>query len=90
MKSTFITLALCWALGGLAEVSAWSPAIRVLAAVANDAGHAARLAAGSSGGKVIDVQTSNSAGQVVYLVKVLLADGRVKVVKVSGAAKSSE
>tara|TARA_Y100001934_G_scaffold276723_1_gene373898 strand:+ start:1131 stop:1421 length:291 start_codon:yes stop_codon:yes gene_type:complete len=54
------------------------------AAQANDAGAAARKAAELTGGRIVDVQTSTDNGDTVYMVKVLMEDGRVKVVSVPG------
>lgn len=51
-----------------------------------DAGAAARQAAAMTGGRVLDVQSRMAAGQPLYLVRVLLPDGRVRVVQVQGAA----
>ena len=56
-----------------------------VAAAANDAGSAAREAAAMTGGRVLDVKTQRDGGQPAYLVKVLLPDGRVKLVLINGA-----
>ena len=53
-------------------------------AAATDGADAARQAAAMTGGRVLDVRTTNRAGQIVYEVKVLLDDGRVRVVRVDG------
>ena len=50
----------------------------------SDAGAAARAAAGASGGRVLDVQTRQSGEQPVYDVKVLLDDGRVRIIQIDG------
>jgi uncharacterized membrane protein YkoI len=55
-----------------------------LAVAAADSGAAARQAAQMTGGRVLDVQTGNAGGRMVYFVRVLLADGRVKVVRIDG------
>lgn len=53
---------------------------------ASDPGAAARQAAAMTGGRVLDVQTLVLGGQPLYQVKVLLPDGRLRVVQVQGAA----
>ncbi len=60
-----------------------APAAR---AGATDGADAARQAAAMTGGRVLDVRTTSKGGQTVYEVKVLLDDGRVRVVRVDGAA----
>jgi len=55
-----------------------------LAVAAADSGAAARQAAQMTGGRVLDVQAGNAGGRMVYFVRVLLADGRVKVVRIDG------
>ena len=57
---------------------------------AADAGAAARQAAGMTGGKVLDVQTRINGGRAVYLVKILLNDGRVKVIQIDGAPAAGQ
>lgn len=52
---------------------------------AADPGSAAQQAATMTGGRVLDVQTDYAAGRPRYLVKILLGDGRVKVVPIDGA-----
>ena len=47
-----------------------------------DAGAAARQAVGTTGGRVLDVQKRFFGERAMYVVKVLLGDGRVKVVEV--------
>lgn len=47
-----------------------------------DAGAAARQAVGQTGGRVLDVQKRFIGERAVYVVKVLLQDGRVKLVEV--------
>lgn len=81
-----LALILCLLLGAATPgaASAYYLTARLVAAAVADAGEAARQAAANSGGKVIDVQTSSKDGQPVYLVKVLLEDGRVKVVTIAG------
>ena len=53
---------------------------------ASDPGAAARQAAAMTGGRVLDVQTLVMGGRPLYQVKVLLPDGRLRVVQVQGAA----
>lgn len=53
---------------------------------AGDPGAAARQAAAMTGGRVLDVRTLVMSGQPLYQVKVLLPDGRVRMVQVQGAA----
>ena len=50
--------------------------------VVQDAGAAARQAVDMTGGRVLDVQKRFFAERAVYVVKVLLHDGRVKVVEI--------
>lgn len=45
-------------------------------------GQAVTFARQATGGRVLDVQTQNRGGRVVYLVKVLMPDGRVHIVAV--------
>ncbi|MCP5201746.1 MAG: hypothetical protein H6977_17225 [Gammaproteobacteria bacterium] len=56
-----------------------------VAAQAPDANAAARQAAAMTGGRVLDVQPGSAGGRTVYMVRVLLGDGRVKVVRIDGA-----
>ncbi len=71
--------------GASANLAAW-----LVAAGAMDAGAAARQAAAMTGGRVLDVQHGQAGGNPVYFVKVLLDDGRVKVIRVDGVAPQSE
>lgn len=50
--------------------------------VVEDAGAAARQAVGMTGGRVLDVQKRFFGERATYVVKILLGDGRVKVVEV--------
>ena len=50
--------------------------------VVEDAGAAARQAVGMTGGRVLDVQKRFFGERAMYVVKVLLGDGRVKTVEV--------
>jgi hypothetical protein len=53
---------------------------------ASDAGAAARQAAAMTGGRVLDVQTHMQGERPLYLVRVLLGDGRVRVIQIEGAS----
>jgi len=56
-------------------------AMPVAANVVEDAGAAARQAVDMTGGRVLDVQKRFFGERAMYVVKVLLHDGRVKVVE---------
>ncbi|MEQ8233817.1 MAG: hypothetical protein RKL32_19090 [Gammaproteobacteria bacterium] len=75
-RSILIAAVIAVALAGV-------PATHVLAA-AGDGAEAARQAAQMTGGRVLDVRTSSQGGRIVYEVKVLLDDGRVRVVRIDG------
>lgn len=68
----------------LADARTEVSAARLIAATAGDAGAAAQQAAATTGGRVLDVQRGVTGGRVVYFVKVLLDDGRVKMVRIDG------
>lgn len=51
-------------------------------ALVEDAGAAARQAVGQTGGRVLDVQKRFIGERAMYVVKVLLKDGRVKLVEI--------
>ncbi|MGR8919732.1 MAG: hypothetical protein ACU85V_08935 [Gammaproteobacteria bacterium] len=85
-----LILALLLALAAALPASALPVSVPFLAAGAADAGAAARQAADMTGGRVLDVQAELSEGREVYLVKVLLEDGRVKVVRIEGTAGPDE
>ncbi|MGE0857948.1 MAG: PepSY domain-containing protein [Gammaproteobacteria bacterium] len=57
-------------------------AARAGEALVEDAGAAARQAAGQTGGRVLDVQKRFIGERAVYVVKVLQKDGRVKLVEI--------
>ena len=59
---------------------AGSTSVEVVEVVEN-AGAAARQAVGMTGGRVLDVQKRFFGERAMYVVKVLLHDGRVKVVE---------
>lgn len=86
LRGLLLIAALCLAVDAVAGVSA----LRLFAAGATDSGAAAREAAAMTGGRVVDVQTTRSGARVVYVVKVLLDNGRVKVVHIDGAAGSPD
>lgn len=71
-----------------ARVPAGPPGTPLVLAQSGDVGPAAAAAAarGATGGRVLDVRASRSGGGVVYLVKVLLPEGRVRTVIVDGAS----
>ena len=54
----------------------------ISADVVQDAGAAARQAVSTTGGRVLDVQKRFFDERAVYVVKVLLTDGRVKIVEI--------
>ena len=56
-------------------------ALLFAADVVTDAGAAAREAAAITGGRVLDVQTLREGERQVFHVKVLLDDGRVKIIE---------
>ena len=68
--------------------SAVSP-VSLQLADATDADAAATRAQEMTGGRVLDVKTEVADGAVVYLVKILLDDGHVRVVRIAGHATSS-
>ncbi|MGH8605927.1 MAG: PepSY domain-containing protein [Gammaproteobacteria bacterium] len=47
-------------------------------------GQAVAFARQATGGRVLDVQTQDMGGRLVYLVKVLMPDGRVRIIAVDG------
>ncbi|MEQ8663285.1 MAG: peptidase [Gammaproteobacteria bacterium] len=59
-------------------------------AAAGTSEDAAQQAAQMTGGRVLDVRTARQGGRVVYEVKVLLDDGRVRVVRIDGAPAGGE
>ena len=54
-----------------------------------DAGAAARQAVSMTGGRVLDVQKRFFGERAVYVVKVLLLDGRVKIVEIEANPTSA-
>ena len=61
-----------------------SSALLFAADVASDASKAASEAASQTGGRVLDVKKRLHEGRPVFDVKVLLDDGRVKVIQLEG------
>ena len=59
-------------------------ALLFAADVVTDAGAAAREAAAMTGGRVLDVQTVREGERQAFHVKVLLDDGRVKLIELGG------
>ncbi len=57
--------------------------------VVQDAGAAARQAVSTTGGRVLDVQKRFFDERAVYVVKVLLTDGRVKIVEIEANPTSA-
>ncbi len=57
--------------------------------VVQDAGAAARQAVSTTGGRVLDVQKRFFDERAVYVVKVLLTDGRVKIVEIEANPTST-
>ena len=57
--------------------------------VVEDAGAAARQAVSMTGGRVLDVQKRFFGERAVYVVKVLLPDGRVKIVEIEANPTSA-
>lgn len=57
-----------------------SPELWVQAALAIDKDQAAALARQATGGRVLDIQAEKQDGGTVYRIKVLLEDGRVRLV----------
>jgi hypothetical protein len=62
--------------------SAWSPVLYVVETDMPGQDEAAAQARADTGGRVLNVTTSTQDGSEVFLVKVLLPDGRVTVVTV--------
>ena len=58
--------------------------LNVVTATASELDDAARQAAARTGGRVLGVEQQQRGDRIVYLVRVLLEDGRVKLVEVSG------
>lgn len=58
-----------------------------VALAAGGADMAAQQAAASTGGRVLDVRAGEEGSRTVYVVRVLMPDGRVKVVRVPAGAK---
>jgi uncharacterized membrane protein YkoI len=77
---TSLIVAALFLAGTRTEVSA----ARLIVANAGDAGAAAQQAAAATGGRVLDVRRGVTGGRAVYFVKVLLDDGRVKMVRIDG------
>lgn len=63
-----------------AQAREWQPALMYLAQV--DSAGAARIVERNTGGKVLSVHRQEKKGKVMYRVKVLLPEGRVRTVSV--------
>ncbi len=61
----------------------------LLSGAAASAGAAAQQAAAATGGRVLDVRQATQEGSTVFFVKVLLNDGRVKMLRIDGPTTSS-
>ena len=59
----------------------------VLAQAANSADQAAATARAQTGGRVLGVDWGESGGQPVYLVRVLMPDGSIRVVPIAASGK---
>jgi hypothetical protein len=83
-------LILVLALGVCLPAAAESDSATALPAdVVQDAGAAARQAVSTTGGRVLDVQKRFFDERAVYVVKVLLTDGRVKIVEIEANPTSA-
>lgn len=87
LPSLVVTVLLCVLCAWPQDGAAWDGerAAQIPVYFAVDAGAAARQAAGMTGGRVLDVQTRFAGTRAVYVIKVLLNDGRVKVIEIEGA-----
>jgi uncharacterized membrane protein YkoI len=86
-KFTMIFLSLLVALdcaAGAAAGDGW-----LLAQAAIDADQAAAVARSRTGGRVLGVEWGEANGQPVYSVRVLLPDGRIRVIEVPAGAGGS-
>ncbi len=50
------------------------------------ADEAAKIAAKVSGGKVISSETGEIRGEKVYLIKVLMSDGKIRIIRIKAAS----
>jgi uncharacterized membrane protein YkoI len=85
-KSHFISIIICFCcclMTADAGAYAWPGELLLAQAVGLSQDEAAAKVREETGGRVLDVQTGTQDGLAVYLVKVLLPDGRVRVVTVS-------
>jgi uncharacterized membrane protein YkoI len=85
-KSRLLGIAIClscWILAADAGAYAWPGKLLLAQSVGLSQDEAAAKVREETGGRVLDVQTGTQDGLAVYLVKVLLPDGRVRVVTVS-------
>ncbi len=88
MKLAIICLAFVLCLDVLAAQR--SSALLFAADATSDASTAAREAASQTGGRVLDVKERLREGTPVYDVKVLLDDGRVKVIELEGKSGAAQ
>lgn len=82
LKSLLLLLLICSLKLSAAELVEAAEVANHIAAA--DSNAAAKEAEQATGGRVVDVKEDLVDGKVVYQVKVLLDDGRVKVVTISG------
>lgn len=85
-KPRFILVVVCFCcllLAADATAYAWPGKLLLAQSVGLSQDEAAAQVREETGGRVLDVQTGTQDGLAVYLVKVLLPDGRVRVVTVS-------
>jgi len=73
----------CWMVAADAGAYSWPGNLLLAQVVSLSQDEAAAKVREDTGGRVLDVQTGTQDGLAVYLVKVLLPDGRVRVVTVS-------
>ena len=73
----------CWLVCADVAAYAWPGRLLLAQSVILSQDEAAAKVREETGGRVLDVQTGTQDGLAVYLVKVLLPDGRVRVVTVT-------
>ena len=74
---------------GLVRGADYASANEMPTEVVQDAGAAARQAVSNTGGRVLDVQKRFFDERAVFVVKVLLTDGRVKIVEIEANPTSA-
>jgi uncharacterized membrane protein YkoI len=73
----------CWVAVAGADAYAWPEKLLLAQAAGLSQDDAAAKVREETGGRVLDVQTGTQDGLAVYFVKVLLPDGRIRLVTVS-------